>query len=155
MRHSVITESNKTRFKELLPPDVTYVCSRSGLMETYYYFTFQGRFVVLHWSRAIESWGAWVPTAKSLEEDGLGPVLDPSEYPEDRAFFEDECSVGRESARGLLAAVWHIVSECKEGCPKFYGVSATVIVDRLMRILRNHGVEPDEDLKKDIELLML
>lgn len=153
--HAVITESNKTQFKALLPPDVTYVCSRTRFLETYYYFMFKGRYVVFHWSRLIDAWGAWVPDLESLQKAGLAPVENPADYPAEREFFEGDTSVGRESARGLLAAVWYIVSECKEGRPKFYGVNANVIVDRLVRVLKGAGLELDADLKRDIEMLLL
>lgn len=162
---TLIGSDNVERFRVLLPPDVQYVKYRTALMETYYFFIHNGMYVTIHYADMIRCWGAWETTAKeavaaeldlSLGQVHDGEVNDVNGDNETRVMFPHESKVGGDSAHGLLAAAWDIVSSIKDRStrPKLRVVATDVLLE-VLQLATDAGVQIPSHVQRAVDILQL
>lgn len=154
---AVVHEKNVEYFRSLLPPDVQYVkhhCTVADWFhDHYYYFVRGGKYITVHYAPTFEEWGAWETPAQEVSEANLDLSLAAVNDAETDVFAESSSAHG-ESARGLLVAVWDIVSKSDETPPKMY-YNPTEVLFQVIKLATDAGVVLPVNLQQTLDTMRL
>lgn len=159
-RMTLINIRNREVFTRHLPPDVQYVQAYvNGHVYCVYVFVQEQCYVcvayMFDYGEAV--WRAWVPTQAECDSMGL-PVLKESLTPQPLYKIElpSTWASGGYTARGLIGAVWNLVSRLVDG-PHMPAMSYTheSVMEELLQILQMHKIEVPAHIRAQVDILLM